>query len=311
VATPEADLGVAAMAGSVAVSPGDSFGVTVSASNAGPSPASSVALDIPLDAPVTFQALVPAAGWSCSTPAVGSSGSVHCTIATLAPGAPPVDFSLTVATAGDAAGGGQLDIAASVSSATIDPNAANDSATASVGLLGPAALSATKVAPPTTVPGVGFAYTITIANASASAQADNPGDEFTDVLPAPLQLVSVSASSGTATADTGTATVHWNGAVPGHGSVTVTIVASVPEGTPLNTQIANQGTVFFDADGNGSNESSAPTDDPRTTAPADATVVRVGSAAGIPTLGRGALLLLGLLLGVVAALQRRRAMLRP
>ena len=117
-------------------------------------------------------------------------------------------------------------------------------------------------------------YTVVISNPSASAQLDNPGDEFTDVLPAGLTLVTASATSGTATTDVPNRTVHWNGSIAAGGSVTITITALVNTGTAGQT-LSNQGTVFFDADGNGTNESSILTDDPSTAAANDPTSFRV------------------------------------
>jgi hypothetical protein len=60
----------------------------------------------------------------------------------------------------------------------------------------------------------------------------------------------------------GTNTVTWNGslAILG-GSVTITITATV-DPVPRGTTVTNQGTANFDADGNGTNESSTLTDDP-------------------------------------------------
>jgi uncharacterized repeat protein (TIGR01451 family) len=151
-------------------------------------------------------------------------------------------------------------------------------------------------------------YTVTLSNPSASAQLDNPGDEFTDVLPAGLTLVSASASSGTATADVPNRTVHFNGSIAAGGSVTITITAAINAGTAGQT-LANQGTVFFDADGNGTNESSILTDDPSTATANDPTTFRVQSALEVPTLSELGLLALALLLasGALLMLRRRRA----
>ncbi|HET9212861.1 MAG TPA: IPTL-CTERM sorting domain-containing protein, partial [Thermoanaerobaculia bacterium] len=152
-------------------------------------------------------------------------------------------------------------------------------------------------------------YTVTVSNPSATAQLDNPGDEFTDVLPASLTLVSAAASSGTAVADVPTRTVHWNGTIAANGgSVTISITATVNTGTAGST-ISNQGTVFFDADGNGTNESSVLTDNPATTAPDDPTPFAVAAVAAVPTLSELGLALLALLLasGALVMMRRRRA----
>jgi uncharacterized repeat protein (TIGR01451 family) len=144
--------------------------------------------------------------------------------------------------------------------------------------------------------GGSITYTVTISNPSASTQLDNPGDEFNDVLPASLTLVSASASSGTAVADVPTRTVHWNGTIAANGgSVTITITAIINNGFQGQT-ISNQGTIFFDADGNGTNESSILTDDPGTAAANDPTSFVVVALAQVPTLSSLAALFLALAL---------------
>ncbi len=134
--------------------------------------------------------------------------------------------------------------------------------------VGPAKLQATKTYSGNTYVGGTGSYTVVVSNTGASAQSDNPGDEFTDVLPANLTLVSATATSGTATTSGGT--VHWNGSVPAAGSVTITINVAIASGA-VGSTVSNQGTAFFDADGNGTNESSALTDDPALAGAADPT----------------------------------------
>ncbi|HLX08855.1 MAG TPA: hypothetical protein VKY89_13435, partial [Thermoanaerobaculia bacterium] len=156
-------------------------------------------------------------------------------------------------------------------------------------------------------PGGQVTYTVTISNIGTSAQQDNPGDEFTDVLPASLTLVSANASSGTAVADVPSRTVHWNGSIAAGGSVTITFVATIGA-SAAGQSISNQGTVFFDADGNGTNESSIPTDDPGTAAVNDPTTFQVEAIAQVPTLSVVGLVILALLVicGALIALRRRR-----
>ncbi|HJU40592.1 MAG TPA: IPTL-CTERM sorting domain-containing protein, partial [Tahibacter sp.] len=145
-------------------------------------------------------------------------------------------------------------------------------------------------------------YTIVLTN-TGTAQNDNPGDEFTDVLPAGLTLVSATATSGTAVANVGTNTVTWNGAIPAGGSVTIVIGATI---NPAATgTISNQGTVSFDSDGNGTNDGTAVTDDPAAGGGADATTFSVAGGGPViivpvPTLNAWALLLLALGLGGIA-----------
>jgi uncharacterized repeat protein (TIGR01451 family) len=126
------------------------------------------------------------------------------------------------------------------------------------------------------VPGGSIAYTVTLRNTGGGTQPNAGGDELSDVLPSTLSLVSASASAGTATAIPATNTVAWNGSIASGGTVTVAIQATVKATTAAEAVVSNQGTVRYDANGDGINESSALTDDPARPGPADATVFRVG-----------------------------------
>ncbi|GAB3717709.1 hypothetical protein GCM10027592_60000 [Spirosoma flavus] len=124
-----------------------------------------------------------------------------------------------------------------------------------------AVVKATKVVSGSFTPGSTVTYTISLTNTGTTTQGDNPGNEFTDILPAGLTLLTALSSSGTSIANIGTNTVNWNGDIPASGSVTITILATVNLGTNGQT-ISNQGSVSYDSDGNGTNEASGLTDDP-------------------------------------------------
>lgn len=110
-----------------------------------------------------------------------------------------------------------------------------------------------------------IAYEVVITNAGNASQPDNPEPEFQDPIPADTGFVegSLTASSGAASFDEANERVMWNGALAPGESVTLTFRVHV--GTvPTGTSIANQGQTLFDADGDGSNESARPSDDPGT-----------------------------------------------
>jgi uncharacterized repeat protein (TIGR01451 family) len=134
----------------------------------------------------------------------------------------------------------------------------------------PATMSGTKTVSGTFAPNGAITYTVVLSNSGPAAQLDNPGDEFSDVLPSGLTLVSASATSGTAVATVGSNTVTWNGSIPASSSVTITIHATINSNAGAST-ISNQGTISYDADGNGTNEASALTDDPSVGGASDAT----------------------------------------
>jgi uncharacterized repeat protein (TIGR01451 family) len=161
---------------------------------------------------------------------------------------------------------------------------------------GAASVSATKTVSGLFQPGGAITYTVVLSNAGPADQLDNPGHEFTDTLPADTTLLGASATSGAV----GTAgnTVTWDGAIAVGVPVTITINAKINDHISGAT-IANQGTVSFDADGNGSNESTAVTDDPGVGGagnPTDITIVSVPALSGAGLLAVAVLLVsLGLL----------------
>ncbi len=130
------------------------------------------------------------------------------------------------------------------------------------------------------VEGGTITYTVTLPN-TGGPQADNPGNEFFEQLPASITLVSAVATSGTAVATVATNTVTWNGSIPGGGSVTITITATINANTG-GTTISAQGETGYDTDGNGTNDTILATDDPSLPGATDATVFQVA-----PNLVRG------------------------
>jgi len=174
-------------------------------------------------------------------------------------------------------------------------------------IVGNAALTATKTASGPLTTGSTVTYTIVISNTGNTASPDNAGHEFTDTLPASLTLTGANATAGSAT--TSGNTVNWDGSVPAAGTVTLTIQATIKTGFALTT-VTNQGSVSFDADLDGTNETTVQTDDPAQGGAADPTsfVVQPAAIAEIPTLSEWGLMALGLglMLAAVSLLQRKR-----
>ncbi len=149
-------------------------------------------------------------------------------------------------------------------------------------------------------------YTITLTNSGTGPQLDNPGDELTDTLPAPLVVGTPTASSGTISGP-GVNPVTWNGTIPASGSVTITIPATIPDGTEGQV-VNNQGTVSWDSNGDGTNDTNTPTDAPGGTVgdPTTFTILGGNDIVEIPTLSEVGLALLILMLSAVAVLTLRR-----
>jgi len=168
-------------------------------------------------------------------------------------------------------------------------------------------VSGTKTVSGFLFPGGSVTYTIVLTNSGSSPQQDNPGHEFVDVLPVPLTLVGAMASSGAVTTVPATRMVTWDGSIPAGGSVTILIDATVHRDAPPDTPIPNQGMIAYDANGDGTNEASALTDDPTVAGSADPTVIIFFlDFGGIPTLSAAGLAVLALLLAIGGALLLRR-----
>ncbi|HSS50149.1 MAG TPA: hypothetical protein VLX28_14520 [Thermoanaerobaculia bacterium] len=131
----------------------------------------------------------------------------------------------------------------------------------------------------TFTPGSTVTYIVTLTNNGGATQPDNPGPEFVDILPARVTLLSATASFGSAVATAGTNTVTWNGSIPPASSSTlgIKIIVKLPPPTcirgliSLSEIVSNQGSIYYDADANGTNEATSVTDDPSTAAPDDPT----------------------------------------
>jgi uncharacterized repeat protein (TIGR01451 family) len=229
--------------------PGTDIAYTIGVANGGLSDAQSVSLTDTIALP--FVSLAAPGGWSCTTPAAGATGTITCTIPTLAAGANG-SFTLTVHVPASLTPG-SVSNTAQISSSTTDPDSSDNSATTTASFSSPATLTVQKsITAGQPAPGTVVTYSVVITNNGPSAQLDNPGDEMLDQLPAGLTLLSATATSGTAIADLPNNRVTWNGSIPNGGTVTVTIVARLD-----NPRATNQATVNYDADGNGTNESSS------------------------------------------------------
>jgi uncharacterized repeat protein (TIGR01451 family) len=292
-----ADIGVTKTRTPSLVIPGGPLHYTITVTNNGPSDAASVTMTDALPAPLRFTAISVPAGWSCATPSAGTNGTIVCSIATMASGSVAV-FALDVVVDPATAAGTAINNIATVATSSLDPNGANNSSTSSSAAGTPPNITAAKsIAGATHPEGSFITYLIVLTNSGSIAQADNPGNELTDVLPSSLTLLSATANSGTAVANAATNTVTWNGAIAGGGSVTVTIQALVRNGTS-GTTIANQATVSYDSDGNGTNDATRQSDDPSTPAPSDATSFAVVGI--VPALSRMLMVLLAAVLVALA-----------
>ncbi|MEP7010722.1 MAG: DUF11 domain-containing protein [Acidobacteriota bacterium] len=258
-----------------------------------------VALRFVVPANAGFQSLIPPSGveWTCTSPAVGASGLVECLRDSWTPGS--AVLAVTVQADPDLSPGSMIDGTGSIELETSGrPVVA--SATEPTAVISPATLSVTKSVSGTFEPGSFATYTIVITNQGPATQFDNPGPELTDPLSFDFAPVSVSSTSGTATASN---FLNWDGSIPPGGTVTITLLVQLSSLLTPGATVSNQATAIYDADGNGTNESFAPSDDPSTATAGDQTVFQVVGAPAvteIPTLGGIGLAALAVLMGLAA-----------
>jgi large repetitive protein len=285
------------------VTAGTNLTYTITVTDAGPSDAQEVTLDDTVPTGTTFVSMTQPDGWSCTTPAAGATGPVHCSIATLAAD-DVAELTLVVNVDPSLPNGTVIATTAYVASSTPGLTWATKSALETTIVQSPARVTGTKSVTGSFVPSGDVSYTIVLTNDGSLAQPDNPGDELTDILSSQLVLVSATATSGTAVANVGTNTVRWNGSIAASALVTITINATIRPDTPVGSTISNQATIHYDAEGNGTNESSRTTDSPLTPGAADPTTFVIGEAhlAKIPTLDELALLALAIMLAMMALL---------
>jgi uncharacterized repeat protein (TIGR01451 family) len=218
---------------------------TISVTNGGPSDAQTVVLTDTIPANTTFQSFVQNSGlptFTCTKPAVGGTGTVMCTAATVANGASDL-FTLVVFVLANTPSTATIQNTANISSTTANPNPGSTTSTtpgANPNVATAANLIVTKFgSPDAAVEGDAVTYTMTVSNAGPS---DAQNVTLLDVLPNDGVGLTANQSVGTHSASFNQFTYRF-GTVPAGGSVTAQLVAYYPEeGNRINAAFANSST---------------------------------------------------------------------
>jgi uncharacterized repeat protein (TIGR01451 family) len=249
--TPQADLGITKTDGVATATPGGSVTYTITAANAGPSPASgaTVADTFPASLTCTWTC-GGAGGGTCTT---SGSGNIGDTVNLPAGGS--VTYTATCTIAPSATGTLSNTATVTAPGGVTDPTPGNNSATDTDTLTPQADLAITKTDGVTTVlPGGAVTYTITASNAGPS---DAPGATVTDTFPGTLTCTwtCAGAGGGTCTAS-GSGNIGDTVNLPVGGSVTYTASCTIDPsatGTLSNTAtVAAPGGVTDPTPGNNS-----------------------------------------------------------
>ncbi len=189
----QADLAVTKTDSPDPVSPGGTLTYTIVVTNKGPKTATSVAMDDTVPSGTTFSSISVPSAWSCTTPAVGGTGKVHCTTGSMSNGQ-SATITLVAKVNSTVAAGTVLSNTAHVSAATSDSKTGNNAATAKTTVQTAADLSITKTANPSpAIAGTPLTYTIEVHNLGPGTATTV---KMTDTIPSGEAFQQVSAPSG-------------------------------------------------------------------------------------------------------------------
>ena len=239
-----ADLSITNAASPDPVAAGGNITYTQVVTNNGPSAADNATMVEAVPTNTTFVSMATPAGWTCTTPAVGSTGNVVCTNLNMA-GSTAATFSLVTKVNAGTANGTVITDTANVSSSVSDPNSANNTASAStiVGTAAGAQLVVTNVASPNGVAaGSNITYTQVVTNVG-SATATSATFTETDIPTADLTFVSITPTSAPGWTCTSPPVSCTNPGVAAGATATFTAVYTVKAGTVVGTVITDTATV--------------------------------------------------------------------
>lgn len=243
---PAADLVVTKTAPATAVA-GTQLTYSLSVTNNGPSTATNVKINDIVPAGVSIVS-VTAPGALCAAGIPGNAAQpTTCGFGSLAPGATKTE-QIVVLIAPDTIG--QLNNDATATSDTLDPNNANNAATASTLVSAEADLAVTKTAQPspTVIAGQSLTYTVVVRNNGPSLARNVV---LTDTLPAGVWLTGTTISSGGGVcallaSPPNTLSCHL-GAIGAGNAVTVYVTGLVGSWVPDGTLLGNDASARSDA----------------------------------------------------------------
>jgi uncharacterized repeat protein (TIGR01451 family) len=227
----QADLSITSSAAPNPVTSSNNITYSQLVTNNGPAVSGLATFTDTIPTGTTFVSFTPPAGWNCGAtiPLVGGTGTISCTIATLALNA-TASFPLVVKVNSGTAPGASISNTANINvpcSAVTDPNCANNSASTIVIVASPtqADVAILKTASPEPVDqNTNITYTLQVTN---NGPAVAQGVTVNDPLPAQVSFTSVSTTQGTCTYTVATTTVNCNlGSLSVGGLVIITINAS-------------------------------------------------------------------------------------
>ncbi|MBZ5689567.1 MAG: DUF11 domain-containing protein [Acidobacteriia bacterium] len=235
----QADVALSTVATPATVYAGNSITYTQRVTNNGPAAAAGVAFTEATPVNTTFQSVLAPAGWTCTAPAVGATGTVTCND-TANLGAGTSADMVVVLNVPSTVAIGTITATSSVSATTSDPNGGNNSTTVTTNVNVACDLAVTNNGTPSPVTaGNTITYTQVITNSGPSSCSTGTLNEPT---PNSSSFVSVAVvnSGGATWACPNTAPVACSSAtVPPGSTATITAIYRVAAGTAGGTLITD------------------------------------------------------------------------
>lgn len=216
----------------VSANAGTPFTYAININDNGPSSAGDLTFTDVLPAPLRFTS-INAPGWSCTTPTVGTNGTVTCTIGEIPVGLTAITMQVTTPSST-----APTSVTNNISLTSTTDSRSPETASATTSITTSADLAIAKSsAPPAVAAGQPLSYTIQVTNAGPS---DATSVVMTDPLPAAFQFTSVSAPGWSCS---GTTTIQCTMlSLALSATSTITINGTIAASTPAS-QISNTATI--------------------------------------------------------------------
>ena len=236
---------------------GNSITYTQTITNNGPAAATGASFTEATPANTTFESVLAPAGWNCTTPAVGGTGTINCTdSASLASGTSANIVVVVNVPAATAAG--LITATSSVAAATSDPNPSNNTTTTQVYAQDKCDIAVTNIGTPSpVVAGNNITYTQVVTN---NGPSNCSTATVTEPTPANTTFVSVAvatAGGGTWTCPNSAPISCTNPSVPPGSTGTITAIYKVNGGTAAGTMITDTVTAGTTTSDSGSGDNTA------------------------------------------------------
>lgn len=234
----QADLALSTAAAPSPVLAGNDVTYTQTVTNNGPAAATAATITEATPTNTTYQSVLAPAGWTCTTPAVGSTGNVVCSDPSLAAGA-AADIVVVVNVAPTVVAT-TITATSTVSTTTTDPNAANNTTTVVTNVSQSCDLTVTNSGSPSPVTaGSNITYTQTVFNNGPSNCATGKFNELTPANTTFVSVAVVTTGGGTWTCPNAAPIACTNASVPVGSTGTITAVYTVNAGTTAGTIITD------------------------------------------------------------------------